>query len=361
MGTTTSSLNLRKIRHIALVWMLISCFQVFYDSLVVQTYLENTSVYRFWHILMVNAIIALIAGATAGLVLTKMEAWIRTMPFWKAIFYISLIYTVLGVLLIALGSTFYQIITKQASPLSAEVQQGVASFMFSADFLKQFLTWGLVMIGTIIVLAVNDKYGQGNFRDMLAGRYFQPSEEERIFMFLDIKGSTTIAEQIGAKKYFYLLQDFFEDATLPILQTKGEIYQYVGDEIIISWRMNNGIEQANCIECFYAIQNAILTNQERYMEKYNCIPIFKAGLHYGKVMVGEMGRVKKEITFSGDVLNTASRIQMECNKRNVPLLASDKLLSILSLPAYMTPKSLGDIELRGKSEKVNMSTILLNY
>ena len=182
--------------------------------------------------------------------------------------------------------------------------------MYSADFLKQFLTWGLVMIGTVIVLAVNDKYGQGNFRDMLAGRYFQPSEEERIFMFLDIKGATTIAEKIGPKKYFYLLQDFFDDATPPILQTKGEIYQYVGDEIIISWRMKNGIEQANCIECFYAIQTAILSNQDNYLKKYNCIPVFKAGLHYGKVMVGEMGRVKKEITFSGDVLNTASRIQM---------------------------------------------------
>jgi len=361
MGTTTSSLNLRKIRRIALVWMLISCFQVFYDSLVVQTFLEDSSVYRFWHILVVNSIIALIAGATAGLILTKMEAWIRTMPFWKAICYISLIYTVFGILLIALGSTLFQIITRQASPFSAEVGQGVAGFMHSADFLKQFLTWGVVMIGTIIVLAVNDKYGQGNFRDMLAGRYFQPSEEERIFMFLDIKGATTIAEKIGAQKYFYFLQDFFDDATSPILKTKGEIYQYVGDEIIISWRMNTGIEQANCIECFYAIQTAILNNQDRYLEKYDCIPVFKAGLHYGKVMVGEMGRVKKEITFSGDVLNTASRIQMECNKRNVALLASDQLLSILSLPDYMTPKPLGNIELRGKIEKVNMSTILLNY
>ena len=361
MGTTTSSLNLRKIRHIALVWMLISCFQVFYDSLVVQTFLEDASVYRFWHILVVNAIIALIAGTIAGLILTRIEGWIRTMPFWKAICYISLIYTIFGILLIALGSTFFQIITRQASPLSLEVGQGVAGFMYSADFLKQFLTWGVVMIGTIIVLAVNDKYGQGNFRDMLAGRYFQPSEEERIFMFLDIKGATTIAEKIGAQKYFYFLQDFFNDATSPILQTKGEIYQYVGDEIIISWRMKNGIEQANCIECFYAIQTAILNNEDNYLEQYNCIPVFKAGLHYGKVMVGEMGRVKKEITFSGDVLNTASRIQMECNKRNVSLLASDQLLSILPLPTYMTPKPLGNIELRGKAEKVNMSTILLNY
>ena len=361
MGTTTSSLNLRKVRHIALVWMLISCFQVFYDSLVVQTFLEDASVYRFWHILVVNSIIALIAGTIAGLILTRMEAWIRSMPFWKAICYISLIYTVFGILLIALGSTFFQTITRQASPLSVEVGQGVASFMYSADFLKQFLTWGLVMIGTIIVLSVNDKYGQGNFRDMLAGRYFQPREEERIFMFLDIKGATTIAEKIGAQKYFYFLQDFFNDATSPILQTKGEIYQYVGDEIIISWRMNNGIEQANCVECFYAIQTTILNNQDHYLEQYNCIPVFKAGLHYGKIMVGEMGRVKKEITFSGDVLNTASRIQMECNRRNVSLLASDQLLSILPLPDYMTPKSLGNIELKGKTEKVNMSTILLNY
>ena len=130
---------------------------------------------------------------------------------------------------------------------------------------------------------------------------------------------------------------------------------------IVSWEMNKGLHNANCLECFYAIQEAILENDKTYLKKYGCLPTFKAGLHYGNVMVGEMGMVKKEITFSGDVLNTASRIQMECNKHQVNLLLSNALVSILPLPAEMKPQALGDIELRGKQEKVGLSTISLNY
>jgi len=361
MKTTKYPLNYKKLGYIAFAWLLISSFQVCYDYLVVINFNEDPSIYRFWPILIVNATIALIAGTIAGIILLKMESYIRNMPFWKVILGISLIYAVSGFLLIGFGSFLFQMLTQQRSAFSAEVQQEVYSFMVGADFLKHFLSWGIIMIGTIITLAVNDKYGQGNFKNFLLGKYFRPREEERIFMFLDLKGSTTIAERLGAKKYFYFLKEFIEDASAPILRTKGEIYQYVGDEIIVSWEMKKGLLNANCLECFYSIKEALYDNETTYLEKYDCMPVFKAGFHYGKVMVGEMGMVKKEITFSGDVLNTASRIQMECNKHQVDLLLSNDLVKILPLPPEMKSQALGDIELRGKQKKVGLSTISLNY
>ena len=361
MKTTKYPLNYKKIGYIALAWLLISSFQVCYDYLVVINFNADPSIYRFWPILIANGTIAIIAGSLAGVLLLKIESYIRNVPFWKAILGVSLFYALSGFILIGAGSLLFQMITQQQSPFAPEVQHEVQHFMVGADFLKHFLSWGVIMIGTIITLAVNDKYGQGNFKNFLLGRYFRPREEERIFMFLDLKGSTTIAEKLGAKNYFYFLKDFIADASAPILRTKGEIYQYVGDEIIVSWEMNNGLNNANCLECFYAIQEAILEKDKEYLEKYGCLPTFKAGLHYGQVMVGEMGMVKKEITFSGDVLNTASRIQMECNKHQVDLLLSSALVSILPLPTAMKPQALGDIELRGKQEKVGLSTISLNY
>lgn len=148
-------------------------------------------------------------------------------------------------------------------------------------------------------------------------------------MFLDIKSSTTIAEKIKHKKYFELLNDFFNDVTDPIIYNKGEIYQYVGDEITVSWKLENQIENLNCINCFFEIDKLIQNLGDRYTDKYNLIPEFKAGLHVGEVIKGEVGVVKKEIVFSGDVLNTTSRIQAECNRLNSTLLISKDLLDKL--------------------------------
>ena len=48
--------------------------------------------------------------------------------------------------------------------------------------------------------------------------------------------------------------------------------------------------------------------------QYGVVPEFKAGFHVGFATVGEIGVLKKIIAFSGDVLNTTSRIQSNCNK-----------------------------------------------
>lgn len=190
------------------------------------------------------------------------------------------------------------------------------------------------------------------------GKYFRPQREERIFMFLDLRSSTTIAEQLGEVVYFNFLRDLFQHATPSILYAKGEIYQYVGDEIVISWKMNNGMENANCVRCFFDIQLELRRRSAYYQDTYGVTPEFKAGLHYGFVMAGEVGVVKRDIAFSGDVLNTAARIQSKCNELGVNILLSKFLLDKLSLPPHtFEPKKIGDLPLRGKQEKVVLYTI----
>jgi len=216
-----------------------------------------------------------------------------------------------------------------------------------------------VVLGTLIVLQVNDKYGPGVFRDFLLGKYFHPKREERIFMFMDLRSSTTIAEKLGEQRYFKFLKDIFQHSTASILDAKGEIYQYVGDEIIISWKMHEGVDNANCLNCFFEIQEALRLKTSYYKETYDgIVPEFKAGLHYGYVMAGEIGVVKRDIVFSGDVLNTAARIQQKCNELGVNILLSNYLLDKLSLqPDSFAPRKMGDMELRGKKQKVMLYTI----
>jgi len=162
---------------------------------------------------------------------------------------------------------------------------------------------------------------------------------------------------MGHVKFFSLLNDFFADLTDPVIQTHGEIYQYVGDEVVVSWSMKRGLYHNNCLRCFSLMQEAIEKAAPRYQERYGLVPQFKVGLHTGVVTTGEIGVIKKDIVYSGDVMNTTSRIQAVCNKFRVNILMSKRLLNKLLLPEHMYPlKRVGIIELKGKREKVELYT-----
>jgi len=87
--------------------------------------------------------------------------------------------------------------------------------------------------------------------NFLLGKYRKPVKEERIFMFLDLKSSTRLAEKLGLETYYELLNDFFHEITEPVRCTNSEIYQYVGDEVVFTWRTDDGLANANCLNLFF--------------------------------------------------------------------------------------------------------------
>jgi len=230
-------------------------------------------------------------------------------------------------------------------------------------FFTSFAFWSIVIyalaiIGiSVFIMEIRENIGYGVFNNFLIGRYHKPREEKRIFMFLDMKSSTTIAENLGHLKYFELLNQYYKDISKSIIRTAGEIYQYVGDEIIVSWTLKKGIKNNNCLRCFYQIKQTFEQLSELYVKAYGFVPGFKAGMHYGRVTTGEIGQIKKEIVFTGDVLNTTSRIQGLCNKHNVDLLISHDLLEILDISNEFEIKKIGKSELRGKDNPVQLFSI----
>jgi adenylate cyclase len=243
-------------------------------------------------------------------------------------------------------------------PLSdSRVIEAVFSIFYEWDSIRTYLFWFLVVLATTITLLVNEKYGPGVFRDFLLGRYFRPRREERIFMFLDLRGSTALAEKLGEERFFRFIQESFRDVTPAILKYRGQIYQYVGDEIVVSWSLKSGLSQGRCVECFLEIQKILHDHAGYYQEKYGHQPEFKAGLHCGHVMAGEVGVVKREIAFSGDVLNTTARIQSKCNEMGVNILLSEKLIHALPQAIQKMARALGALPLRGKSDQVVVYTV----
>jgi adenylate cyclase len=239
------------------------------------------------------------------------------------------------------------------------------SFIFdNARTLKNGLVWFCIVILTQVFLQMNSKFGHGVFWNIVRGKYNTPKEEKRIFMSLDLNSSTAIAEKLGDKKYHRLLKDFFADITNPVLDNQGEIYQYVGDEVVIAWKYEEGISGNHCIRCFFDMKESIEKKKDIYMKEYNIVPTFKAGIHSGEVVVGEVGIIKRDITYSGDVMNTTSRIRDKCREFRVEIIASAELMEELSegdfpleINNYIT-KNLGFVKLTGKEKEILLSTLV---
>ncbi|WP_299253499.1 adenylate/guanylate cyclase domain-containing protein [uncultured Aquimarina sp.] len=230
-------------------------------------------------------------------------------------------------------------------------------FSFNKSFWAVILYIVFASFVFSFIKIANEKFGKGVFVNMLLGKYKNPQEEKRIFMFLDLKDSTTIAEKLGHFKYSQLIQDCFYDLNKVVPKHNAEIYQYVGDEVVLSWPYKKGLANNNCVNLFFAFQQKKQSKAEYYLKKYGVVPEFKAGLHGGKLMVTEVGIVKKEIAYHGDVINTSARIQGQCNAYKVPLLISDKLIQDLKINANLTCQFLGSVLLKGKQEEVNIHTI----
>jgi adenylate cyclase len=204
---------------------------------------------------------------------------------------------------------------------------------------------------------VNKKFGPGIMIPLLLGRYRRPKEQERIFIFMDLKSSTTIAENLGHSKYSSFIRDAFMDINRELAQYNAEIYQYVGDEIVVSWKTEEGLQNSDCVKFFFACEKRFRSREKYYLDNYSQIPSFKASLHVGKVIAVEVGDIKKDIAFHGDTLNTAARIQSMCNEYNKKLLVSDTLFEAGKLQEKFNTQHLGNILLKGKTIPVGIISI----
>ncbi|TGE22750.1 adenylate/guanylate cyclase domain-containing protein [Hymenobacter metallicola] len=196
-------------------------------------------------------------------------------------------------------------------------------------------------------------------RELIRGRYQQPATEARIFLFVDLKDSTPLAERLGNDRYSHLISDFFRDVSPAIAATRGEVYQYVGDEVVISWPAATGQHYANCLHCFFEMQRAITARHAAYQAAYGVVPSFKAGAHGGLVTTVLVGTQHREVVYHGDVLNTTARIQAQCNALGSRFLISAALRQQLGEQPEFQFMALGGHALRGKAGATELFDVQL--
>ena len=209
-----------------------------------------------------STVITLLIVGISGLLIGTFEIRVLNKKFIQHSFGKKIIYKTLIYVLVMI--TFVIVV----SAIGYSIKLGTSIFVEQIwinlwKFLSSFTFWAFqlylaAMVGVALFYSeVSENLGLNVLHNFFIGKYHKPIQEERIFMFLDMKSSTTIAEKIGHVKYFEMLREYYSDLSDPIVQYYGEVYQYVGDEIIVSWKLKNGIQENNCLKCFFAMKKSL--------------------------------------------------------------------------------------------------------
>lgn len=352
--------RIRVVLIVTVAWVLAGILIELNNALVFDPVTDEAKLYfpfgqNIWQHLLITAIGPFVGGLTGGtLIVFVLRGMLRRRSFGRKLLIQSVILLVLIVMAIMLVGAV-QAMTTDGAFWPSFVEAFVTWRVF-----RLIITWFVVVMITILMIDVAEKYGQRVLWKIITGRYHRPVNEERIFMFMDISDSTQIAEQLGDQKYFQLLRSVFSLATEAVLNAEGDIYQYVGDELILTWEVENGLRNANCVRCFFAVMDAIASHRDLLMSGYGVVPGFKAGIHMGEVVAGEIGMVKKDIVYAGDVLNSTSRIMSLTRQYGVRILASDAIYENLKQSDLCTFQFVDSVILRGKSQSTKLYSVSIN-
>ncbi len=305
---------------------------------------------------------ALVAGVSAGLLASVLE--LKVLPrhaarHGTATMLLVRTVTYAGVAALSILVTARFVARRDLNVPFRELisSDGFQTFIRSPE-LAQLVV--ILVVASFLINAsiqVSRLLGPGTAIQILLGRYIRPVEEERAFLFIDLADSTALAESLGPARFAELKNDFFHDVAEPVLDTRGQIVQYVGDEVMITWPHLEERGGSDPVRCFFMLRERVRRRASEYEKRYGVVPRFRAGLHGGTVVVSQLGDLKREIVFSGDAVNTASRIQGLCRPLGSDFLASEEVLARAVLPGRVEAYPIGEHDLRGKATAVQLVSL----
>lgn len=220
--------------------------------------------------------------------------------------------------------------------------------------------WAAVVFSVVFLVAMNLALGIANIigpralLNLFVGRYHTPVEENRFVLFVDIAGSTGLAERLGGIGIHRLLDHTFRLLTLSVVDYHGEVLNYVGDEVIVTWSEGRGAIDCRPLRCFVAMRDELSRASSQLEREFGAAPRIRGSLHFGPVIVGEIGDVKRAIVFNGDVMNTAARLEELSRNVDGGFLASRVAMERFSSTPPFAVRDLGRLAIRGRADGIDV-------
>ncbi|HJW30604.1 MAG TPA: adenylate/guanylate cyclase domain-containing protein, partial [Saprospiraceae bacterium] len=312
--------------------------------------IENTTFQRFHFplcpLFLVIAITGLLDGVILGLIDIVIDSKFLTLRFAYRVLVKTWFNLVVGLMLSIILVTFF---------MRLIVSSDVHLFVRTDHYEQLTVLAVYFLFNTIIVQFIKLAMSWMKTREvmeLIAHPYGM--EENRIFLSLDMKSSTSLAEQLDQSTYSHLLRECFNDMSLVASETSAQIYQYVGDQAVMTWKESpeNFIQ---AVEFHFRFQQQLKDRGATYLEKFGANPEFKAGIHHGMVIKAQVGMMWKEIAYHGDTINTASRIQGKCTELQRHILVSESFKNHIADHYHCQWE--GRFAIRGKLLEMNLFSV----
>ncbi len=353
---------MKRILPFGIIWLVLGWFILIIESMATEyrNQRPETDITITWSIFLFASLAVFIVGIAMGAVeVLWLGKRFNHKAFWQKTLYKLGFYLLFMLVINLVTFPIAASIELKSSLFNAEVWNKFSNYISSTTFLSTMVSLAFSIFLSLLYSGISEHLGHNVLVNFFSGKYHYPKEESRIFMFVDMKSSTSLAEKLGHQNYFRFLRDYYNQLSEAIIQHRGEVYQYIGDEIVITWEQEVGLRNQNCLHCFYAMKKG-LEQKSAYFEKtYGMAPSFRAGLHMGKVTTGEIGALKKEIFFTGDVLNVTARIQKLCKPLKREIIISEQLVSqwTQNNPRF---EPLGTMDLEGRNTPVALYTPIID-
>jgi adenylate cyclase len=340
--STLKKYRYRVVLFIAIFWTIV-------DLLAVLIFNDHPAE-EFLHYLVLREVIVFIMSAIMGYLLVFiLRKLFRNFLLWSSLLLKSLSLIVAAFIM---NMILYAFSAIQSSPIQNSFRNFFYEIEHTGLLLQKMSYWMILILITQLIIEINEKYSPGVFLDILMGRYVNPKTENRIVMFIDLSESTTIAEKLGHTQYFKFIREFIYQVSNALIEYGGRIYQYVGDEIVVSWSYSDK-NLKRCLKAVIEARRNLNRESTRFKRNFDTIPEFRVGIHVGEVTVGEIGVIKKDLAMSGDTMNTTARIRSACSELNKKFIVSKDFIDKSALEDFQS-ESLGLVELKGKRREIEL-------
>ncbi|QPF85254.1 adenylate/guanylate cyclase domain-containing protein [Bradyrhizobium genosp. L] len=222
------------------------------------------------------------------------------------------------------------------------------------DFWRSIAYSAVISVIMNLGFSIANLIGPRVFLNFVSGRYHSPVEENRFVLFVDIAGSTGLAERLGGIGIHRFLDRTFRLLTESVVDYRGEVLNYIGDEVIVTWPEQSGALDCRPLKCFVAMRRALQKAAAQFEREFGAVPQIRGSLHFGSVIVGEIGDVKPAIVFNGDVMNTAARLEELSRKVDGGFLASRAAMARFASTPPFPMQELGTLPIRGRVDGIEV-------
>ena len=279
-----------------------------------------------------------------------------------------LVVLVAGVVLIALRPLVGTLVCMVGS-----VVIGVPAALVAFDRGGYWIDFVLPVVATSLMGLGSDALDRRRFRDSFA-RYLSrdvmakvlsdaPSlrgeHREVSILFSDLRGFTTLSEQMEPERIAAHLNEYFDAMTTAIFAHRGMINDFVGDAVmaVFGAPIDDPEHAVNALQSALAMDRALEALNARWQAAGLPSLRMGIGIHTGSVFAGNVGgRDRMKYTVIGDPVNVASRVEGLNKELGTTVLITEETLAAIG--ERVRVRDCGPIAVKGRVEKVRVFEVL---